>query len=134
MCKREWIRVASAALLLCCCSGDDEPKHGSAGEPCFPNGTCNKWLRCESGVCVEIPQGEEDGPCYPNDTCDQGLDCLDGVCIDDSVCGNGVLEHGEECDGVDFGGFDCTDFNCIAGALSCTGYCKIDTSACSGCR
>ncbi len=43
------------------------------------------------------------------------------------LCGNGVLDPGEECDGSAFGGFTCPS---PSGALLCTGDCKIDFSEC----
>jgi len=50
-----------------------------------------------------------------------------------TVCGNGVREPGEECDGTDFGGATCGDFGCNMGMLSCTAMCLIDTSGCFDC-
>ena len=49
------------------------------------------------------------------------------------VCGDGVREGVEECDGSDFGGLDCTDFSCDPGPLACDLDCMIDTSVCTGC-
>jgi hypothetical protein len=55
------------------------------------------------------------------------------------VCGNGIREAGEECDGTDFGGLTCADFStggafvdgsAGGGFLSCTTGCAIDTSTC----
>jgi hypothetical protein len=50
------------------------------------------------------------------------------------VCGNGVLESGETCDGTDFGPKSCTDLTGHThGQLSCTADCQIDTSQCHTC-
>ncbi len=50
-----------------------------------------------------------------------------------AVCGNGVREGAEECDGSDLGGATCGDFGCSSGTLSCTSSCTLDTSACTSC-
>lgn len=45
------------------------------------------------------------------------------------VCGNGIQEHGEECDTADFGGLDCEpDYD--GGDLACTSDCFIDYGQC----
>lgn len=49
------------------------------------------------------------------------------------ICGNGVRQGSEDCDGSDFGGATCGDFGCSGGALTCTSGCTIDTSGCTGC-
>ena len=47
------------------------------------------------------------------------------------LCGNGVLDDFEPCDGTLFGGMTCTDFEgMIGGDLGCTDQCTFDTSAC----
>src|SRR5215471_15748226 len=43
------------------------------------------------------------------------------------LCGNGVLDPGEQCDGSNFGSFTCPS---PGGALLCTSDCKIDFSEC----
>jgi hypothetical protein len=48
-------------------------------------------------------------------------------------CGNAILETGEDCDGSDLGGQTCADLGFASGALSCSGACTFDTSACSNC-
>ena len=50
-----------------------------------------------------------------------------------SVCGNGVKEPGEACDGSDLGGATCSTQGCTGGSLSCTVACDYDRSACTGC-
>ncbi len=51
----------------------------------------------------------------------------------DPVCGDGEKNGNEECDGDDFGGLECNDYeNFVSGSLTCTGSCTIiDTSQCS---
>ncbi len=53
--------------------------------------------------------------------------------VSDPVCGNGIREVGEQCDGTDFAGQTCLDFGCSAGDLACSGECTIDSSSCSSC-
>jgi hypothetical protein len=47
------------------------------------------------------------------------------------VCGNGIKEIGEACDGNDFGGLTCFNFGFSGGSLSCNSDCTINTSACT---
>jgi hypothetical protein len=47
-------------------------------------------------------------------------------------CGNGVREPGEQCEGTDLGGQTCEGLSLGSGTLSCTG-CFFDTSGCSDC-
>jgi len=46
------------------------------------------------------------------------------------VCGNGVKESGEPCDGSDLGGATCQSLGWDGGTLACTAGCAYDTSAC----
>ncbi len=48
-------------------------------------------------------------------------------------CGNGVVEAGEECDGVSLGGAGCSDVGFFGGALRCTSSCLYDTRLCDRC-
>jgi len=48
-----------------------------------------------------------------------------------SVCGNGIQEGDEPCDGSDFGGQSCLSFGFDQGSLACAG-CSIDLRGCSG--
>lgn len=50
-----------------------------------------------------------------------------------SVCGNGILEAGEECDGTDLGGASCGAVGCASGSPTCTASCTLDYSSCSSC-
>ncbi len=48
---------------------------------------------------------------------------------EDAECGNGILESGEECDGLDVGSLTCTTLG-MTGSVACTSECKLDLSAC----
>jgi hypothetical protein len=48
------------------------------------------------------------------------------------VCGDGVIDDGEACDGDAFGDATCVSEGFVGGELSCDDTCKIDTSACVG--
>ena len=50
-----------------------------------------------------------------------------------AVCGNGVLEGSEECDGTELGGATCGDVDCATGTPTCTTSCTLDYSACTDC-
>jgi len=52
----------------------------------------------------------------------------------DAVCGNGVREFDEQCDGADLGNATCSSRGCSGGGvLGCKTDCTFDTSGCSGC-
>lgn len=62
------------------------------------------------------------------DTCEiQTADCVPTTT---AVCGNDVVEVGEECDGP-IGGLTCEDYGLTSGSLTCSG-CEISTSNCDG--
>jgi hypothetical protein len=49
------------------------------------------------------------------------------------VCGNGVAEFPEDCDGGDVQGFDCTYFGFTGGTLACNATCdNFNLMACTG--
>lgn len=47
-----------------------------------------------------------------------------------SLCGNGMLDPGEQCDGKDFGGKTCLSIGLGSGELVCNTYCGIVASNC----
>ncbi|MCD6522188.1 MAG: DUF2341 domain-containing protein [Candidatus Diapherotrites archaeon] len=47
------------------------------------------------------------------------------------ICGNGILEPGEECDGSNFGGKTCSSYGYSGGSLTCTSSCTISIDGCS---
>jgi hypothetical protein len=59
--------------------------------------------------------------------------CGGGEADDDDapVCGNAVVDAGEQCDGVDLGGENCMTVTQQGGTLRCNADCTFDTSACT---
>ena len=51
--------------------------------------------------------------------------------VDAGICGNGVIDPGEFCDGADLGQNDCTTLGLGAGALACNADCTYDFSGCT---
>lgn len=49
-----------------------------------------------------------------------------------SVCGNGIVEGGEDCEGNDLGGETCRSLGYEKGNLNCDVACAFDTSECTG--
>jgi hypothetical protein len=87
-------------------------------------------------TATETPEATcDDG--VDND-CDTFIDCADLNCVGTPACVSGgcdndnIKEAGEQCDGTDLDGKDCTTFGFTGGTLSCTGSCTFDTSACTG--
>jgi len=46
-------------------------------------------------------------------------------------CGNGIIEPGEQCEGLNLGGMSCSAFNFTGGTLSCSQLCTFDISQCT---
>ncbi|PKN44943.1 MAG: hypothetical protein CVU59_10420 [Deltaproteobacteria bacterium HGW-Deltaproteobacteria-17] len=61
--------------------------------------------------------------------------CDDGSEKKDPVCGNGVIENGETCDGDQWGQASCVTEGFATGALACSATCQLDTAGCipAGC-
>ncbi len=71
---------------------------------------------CGDGICTP-PETEQDCP----------EDCAGGA-----LCGNGVVEGAEHCDGTNLDGMTCAALNAGEGTLACTSSCRFDFSGCSG--
>ena len=103
--------------------GTNEPFCGNdtteTGETC--DGTDLNGLTCANF-------GFTGGSLACNSTCD-AYDT--SGCNNNPVCGNGVIETGEQCDGGNLGGTSCTDLGYTGGTLACAGNCTFDVSGCS---
>ncbi|MCG2718345.1 MAG: hypothetical protein L6408_05870, partial [Nanoarchaeota archaeon] len=103
-----------------------EEGEGCGCEDCYDErDSCNSYLECDSfyNICL-CPSGTKV--------------CPDGSCrMECNVCGNDIIESGEECDGASLpGGLDdCSEIDaCIANPLTCLDDCFIDSTFCEGCE
>ena len=85
---------------------------------------------CPFSLQVPCPVGMHH--IFPEDL--NGDGCGEMICVPNAVCGNGVVESGESCDGTNWGPITgCTAFDSFtSGTLSCTSTCIFNTSACVG--
>jgi hypothetical protein len=93
---------------------------------------------CGNGV-IDGPEDCEGGMVAPGDDCEAlgfeggelvcGADCLYDT-TDCSICGDGMQQGAEVCDGLDLAGQDCASLGLIGGTLACNASCNYDTSAC----
>lgn len=146
------------------CDGDDlgpltscaDLNAGSPHEPLLCNERClfdfSRCSGCGDGV-VTPPEDCEPGTesskaDLAGGSCEMlgwhggNLGCAPGCRFDESgcyACGDATRNGLEQCDGADFGGLACTDFQSATGSpfttgtLHCTSDCKIDLSNCSRC-
>jgi subtilisin family serine protease len=77
-----------------------------------------------------IRAGISAGPCHNAQVRDAD-DLVFAVTSVAPVCGNGIRESGEACDGSQLGGQTCTGLGFGGGTLSCTASCAYNTSACT---
>ncbi|WP_106390619.1 hypothetical protein [Enhygromyxa salina] len=90
---------------------------------------------------TEVPQdlpsgdGDGDGDTDPGDTGtgdgDGDTGPGDGDTTGNPICGNGLIDDGEQCDGGNLGGFTCMDLGYSGGTLGCDPItCTYDAAAC----
>jgi hypothetical protein len=117
---------------------------------CSP--ACSGGSTCLNGRCVtpaldagpdarrvDAPRADAPWPDLPPDLPlpEQRPDLLPDLPLADlppdlpkPVCGNGVREHGEDCDKTDLGSQTCKSAGFTDGTLACASGCKLDTSGC----
>ena len=131
------------------CDGADLPR-----EPPCSTAICTAQCVVDASSCEPscgdgLVEGEElcDGAQLAGATCQElvpgspggvlacAVDCTYDVsqCTIPSNCGNGVIDVGEACDGMNFGGLTCESLGFAGGALACNASCNIVANGCSSC-
>ncbi len=104
------------------------------GTPVCGNNTTETGETCDGTDLAGqscTTQGFTGGTLACNSTC-SGFDTSGCTTGGGAVCGNGVLETGEVCDGADLGGQTCQSQGFAGGTLSCNATCSgFDTSGCT---
>ena len=129
---------AGGGTLACdvsCGAFDTSMCDAGGGACCAGNGTpgCDEQA-CEAAVCALDPfccDVEWEVNCaneaIAEPACVGAVGCPTGM----EVCGNDLLEIGEQCDNADLAGQDCVSLGFIdGGTLACAGDCTFDTSMC----
>jgi cysteine-rich repeat protein len=116
---------------------------------------CSRDCKDEDGIATcgndiwESGEQCDDGNTVGGDGCSETCQvdwlCGDGACDTQfgescqlcqsdccPLCGNGVLNPGEECDGAQTGGLTCGSRCYEGGSLFCTAWCTLDWSGCTG--
>jgi hypothetical protein len=149
--------AAMIALCLLWAGCEDEDTSGKWYSACGSDADCDTGLFCGDGAigvdfCTtacstnadcQNQHGTQDAGCFHGGTCWKACttdaDCPgDGVCHSQecrvetpgAICGNGIHEPPEECDGDDFGGFRCEDIPGYTGVVHCTGDCLMTFEDC----
>ncbi len=114
---------------------------------CLPDCLFNTWECHMCGNGVQDTGEQCDGNDLGASTCQTlgytggTLSCTGyctfnpSACVGTNSCGDGIrYPNYEECDGSDFGGYECTDFECTAsGSMLCSASCTLDLSDCTVC-
>lgn len=82
-----------------------------------------------SGKNRRLEEGVYDDESSEVDDTDKGSTSTGTI----AVCGNGVVESTEACDGDDFNDKTCVDYGFSGGTLQCNSECGVDTSYCTTC-
>lgn len=139
--------------------GEECDGNNLGGQSCASLGYDSGTLRC-SGCTLNVSSCVASGPVCGNgiieagEVCDgtnvSGLTCVDAglaggtlrcasdcfaydyaSCLSNPICGDGVVNGSESCDGFDFGSDSCAVQGFSGGSLACFSDCTTDYSGCS---
>jgi hypothetical protein len=90
------------------------------------------WAKTESRAGVGVCPTEGDQAGIDARISENAGDIVTLVTGGTPTCGNLAVDSGEQCDGADLNGADCTMLGFAGGALGCRLSCYYDTSGCTG--
>ena len=119
----------------------DDPEEPNAFQTQTGPTTTSAEDDSDSGEVPDLPAGDGDGDPTTGDgdgdpTTTTGdptttTTTTTGDGDGDAMCGNGVVDGGEQCDGGNLNGFSCTDLGYAGGTLACDPVtCTYDASGC----
>ncbi|MBO4350589.1 MAG: hypothetical protein J6A01_06580, partial [Proteobacteria bacterium] len=136
MTKRSFI-LSACAIAALTVFGCNESKDWNPAPKCG-NGVVELGEACEPGVAVNVACSYFDASTKwvsGRPECSDNCRLTKGNCTGEapaSVCGNGVVEANEECDGTIPEGVTCESrMSGSTGTLTCTADCKFNTSGCT---
>jgi hypothetical protein len=124
---RRFVLLSPIVLALGACS-EEEGRHS----PIFTTSSTTQTTADSAEGMDADGDGDGDGDDDPS-TGDGDPTTSTGDGDGEAVCGNGIREGDEECDGNDLAGLDCTDFGYDDGILVCANDCKLFLNGCSTC-
>ncbi len=127
------------AAVLGCATGDDPTPGASNPFGNNPTPTSQTNSGGESGGTLQTTgisgstAGDEAGDGETEDSGNTGNTGDTGNTSAEAVCGDGVLQGAESCDGKELGAMTCMDFGFTEGVLVCDGQCNLLTDGCRSC-
>jgi cysteine-rich repeat protein len=92
-------------------TGECEQFDANEGQPCDDGNGCNSNDICITGVCSSCGNGSTDGGC--GETCDPPVAGICDPTCQSVVCGNGIIQSGEECDDGNASSGDGCSSSCV---------------------
>lgn len=124
-------------LLLSGCAGGEASTQGGSSFGSNPTGTPATAGTADSGIedtdPLETSGGQSGSGSGNESTADPTTDPTAGSTGGDPVCGDGVAQGDEGCDGKDLGVMTCADFGFSQGTLVCDAGCNLLTDGCRSC-
>ena len=117
------VLLLGGALVAFGCGGGDD---GVCGNGAIEGGEDCDGSELGSATCVT--EGFTGGVLGCNSDCTFDTSaCTTGT----GVCGDGILDVGEQCDGTNLNGHTCVTRGFGGGELGCSSLCRFDTSGCT---
>ncbi len=135
----DWLRAGSVALLLASgACADDVPSVTTTGETesaSTGDGPTTSMTTVDpdsTGVATTSQTGDTtEGPSESSGSESSESSSSDGSTGPGPVCGDGIADAGEDCDGDDLAGGDCEGLGFTGGTVVCADDCTFDTSGCT---